>query len=56
MGAFNFSPHDPAHHRYNSDQGTPGAHADLGNALLLKDDAQGAHREIEQETSESWKM
>src|SRR5260370_18392772 len=32
------------------------AHADLGNALLLKGDAQGALSEIEQETSELWKM
>jgi tetratricopeptide (TPR) repeat protein len=31
-------------------------HADLGNALLLKGDAQGALTEIEQETSEVWKM
>jgi tetratricopeptide (TPR) repeat protein len=33
-----------------------GAHAELGNALLLKGDAQGALAEIEQETSENWKM
>jgi tetratricopeptide (TPR) repeat protein len=33
-----------------------GAHAELGNALLLKGDAQGALAEIEQETSELWKM
>src|SRR5260370_17964173 len=32
------------------------AHADLGNALLLKGNAQGALAEIEQETSEMWKM
>jgi adenylate cyclase len=32
------------------------AHAELGNALLLKGDAQGALAEIEQETSENWKM
>jgi len=31
-------------------------HAELGNALLLKGDAQGALAEIEQETSEAWKM
>src|SRR4029077_16262092 len=31
-------------------------HADLGNALLQKGDAQGALAEIEQETSELWKM
>ena len=36
--------------------GRGGAHADLGNALLLKGDAQGALAEIEQETSELWKM
>ena len=30
-------------------------HAELGNALLLKGDAQGALAEIEQETSEVWK-
>ena len=33
-----------------------GAHAELGNALLLKGDASGALAEIEQETSENWKM
>jgi Flp pilus assembly protein TadD len=33
-----------------------GAHAELGNALLLKGDAQGALAEIEQETSDAWKM
>ena len=33
-----------------------GAHAELGNALLIKGDAQGALAEIEQETSELWKM
>jgi TolB-like protein/Flp pilus assembly protein TadD len=32
------------------------AHAQIGNALLLKGDAQGALAEIEQETSEVWKM
>ncbi len=32
------------------------AHAQIGNALLQKGDAQGALAEIEQETSESWKM
>ena len=32
------------------------AHAQLGNALLLKGDAQGALAEIEQETSENSKM
>ena len=32
------------------------AHADLGTALLLNGDAQGALAEIEQETSELWKM
>jgi len=36
--------------------GQGGAHAELGNALLLKGDAQGALAEIEQETSENWKM
>ena len=36
--------------------GRGGAHAQLGNALLLKGDAQGALAEIEQETSEIWKM
>ena len=36
--------------------GPGGAHAELGNALLLKGDAQGALAEIEQETSELWKM
>jgi TolB-like protein/Flp pilus assembly protein TadD len=36
--------------------GRGGAHAQLGNALLLKGDAQGALSEIEQETSENWKM
>jgi tetratricopeptide (TPR) repeat protein len=36
--------------------GNGGAHATLGNALLLKGDAKGALAEIEQETSESWKM
>jgi TolB-like protein len=36
--------------------GRGAAHADLGNALLLKGDAQGALKEIEQETSELWKM
>jgi TolB-like protein len=33
-----------------------GAHYQLGVALLLKGDARGALAEIEQETSESWKM
>jgi adenylate cyclase len=33
-----------------------GTRADLGNALLLKGDAQGALAEIDQETSEVWKM
>jgi TolB-like protein/Tfp pilus assembly protein PilF len=32
------------------------ARAQIGNALLLKGDAQGALAEIEQETSEVWKM
>jgi TolB-like protein/Flp pilus assembly protein TadD len=32
------------------------AHAQLGTALLLKGDAQGALAEIQQETSEAWKM
>jgi len=36
--------------------GNGGAHAALGNALLLKGDAQGALAEIEQETSEIWRM
>jgi TolB-like protein/Tfp pilus assembly protein PilF len=36
--------------------GNGGAHANLGNALLLKGDAHGALAEIEQETSEVWKM
>jgi TolB-like protein/Flp pilus assembly protein TadD len=36
--------------------GRGGAHANLGTALLLKGDAQGALAEIEQETSEVWKM
>jgi TolB-like protein/Flp pilus assembly protein TadD len=36
--------------------GRSGTHAQLGNALLLKGDAQGALAEIEQETAESWKM
>jgi TolB-like protein/Tfp pilus assembly protein PilF len=36
--------------------GRGGAHSDIGNALLLKGDAQGALAEIEQETSELWKM
>ena len=36
--------------------GRGGANAELGNALLLKGDAQGALAEIEQETSEVWKM
>ena len=36
--------------------GRGGAHADIGNALLLKGDAPGALEEIEQETSEVWKM
>jgi TolB-like protein/Flp pilus assembly protein TadD len=36
--------------------GRGAAHAELGNALLLKGDAQGALAEIEQETSELWKM
>jgi tetratricopeptide (TPR) repeat protein len=36
--------------------GRGGAHAEHGNALLLKGDAQGALAEIEQETSEVWKM
>ena len=34
--------------------GRGGAHAQLGNALLQKGDAQGALAEIEQETSELW--
>jgi tetratricopeptide (TPR) repeat protein len=36
--------------------GRGGAHAALGTALLLKGDAPGALAEIEQETSEVWKM
>ncbi len=36
--------------------GRGNAHAQLGNALLLKGDVQGALAEIEQETSEVWKM
>jgi TolB-like protein/Flp pilus assembly protein TadD len=36
--------------------GNGGAHANLGTALLQKGDAQGALAEIEQETSENWKM
>ena len=36
--------------------GNGGAHAQLGSALLQKGDAQGALAEIEQETSEIWKM
>jgi TolB-like protein/lipoprotein NlpI len=36
--------------------GRGGVHADFGNALLLKGDAQDALVEIEQETSEVWKM
>ena len=35
--------------------GWGGAHAQLGNVLLLKGDAQGALAEIQQETSEVWK-
>src|SRR4029453_7599626 len=33
-----------------------GAHCQLGVALLLKGDAKGALAEIEQETSDVWKM
>jgi len=36
--------------------GRGNAHAQLGSALLLRGDAKGALAEIEQETSESWKM
>ena len=36
--------------------GRGNTHASLGNALLLKGDAQGALAEIEQETNEMWKM
>jgi TolB-like protein/Tfp pilus assembly protein PilF len=36
--------------------GRGGAHAQLGTALLLKGDAQGALVEIEQEANENWKM
>jgi tetratricopeptide (TPR) repeat protein len=36
--------------------GRGNAHAQLGTALLLKDDAQGALAEIELETSKLWKM
>ena len=36
--------------------GRGNAHAQLGSALLLKGDAKSALGEIEQETSESWKM
>jgi tetratricopeptide (TPR) repeat protein len=43
-------------HRAEPRPGPRRAHAQLGNALLLKGDAQGALAEIEQETSEVWKM
>ena len=36
--------------------GNGGAHCNLSVALLLKGDAQGALAEIEQETSDPWKM
>jgi adenylate cyclase len=36
--------------------GRGGAHDNLGIALMLKGDAQGALSEIEQETSDAWKM
>ncbi len=36
--------------------GRGGAHAQLGNALLLKSDPQGALAEFEQETVDLWKM
>ena len=36
--------------------GRGGVHAELGNALMLKGDAQGALVEIEQDTSELWRM
>jgi TolB-like protein/Flp pilus assembly protein TadD len=36
--------------------GRGAAHAELGNALLQKGDAQGALAQVEQETSEVWKM
>src|SRR5438045_6797830 len=36
--------------------GRCGAHAQLATTLLLKGDAQGALAEIEQETSENWKL
>src|SRR5213080_2949432 len=36
--------------------GRGGAHAQLATTLLLKGDAQGALAEIEQETSENWKL
>ena len=36
--------------------GRGGTHAQLGNALLLKGEAHAALAEIEQETSEVWKM
>ncbi len=36
--------------------GRGSAHAQIGTALLLKGDAPGALAEIEQETSEAWKM
>jgi tetratricopeptide (TPR) repeat protein len=36
--------------------GRGNAHAELGNALLLKGDAPGALAEIEQETDDGWKM
>jgi TolB-like protein/Tfp pilus assembly protein PilF len=36
--------------------GNGGTHTQLGTVLLLKGDAQGALEEIEQETSELWKM
>jgi TolB-like protein/cytochrome c-type biogenesis protein CcmH/NrfG len=36
--------------------GRSGSHAQLANALLLKGDAQGALAEVEQETTETWRM
>ncbi len=43
-------------HRAEPEPGPGRAHCQLGNALLLKGDAQGALAEIEQETSEICKM
>ena len=43
-------------HRTEPPPGRGNAHAQIGNALLLKGDAQGALAEIEQETNDAWKM